>query len=198
MHTGDAAAARALAEHNVRLFPKDVDAIVTNAAGCGSGIKEYGLLFGGTDLAAEAEAYARRTRDVSEFLDDIGLLDPGPLPAPMTVAYHDACHLAHAQGVVGAPRRLLKAIPNLTVREIPEGDICCGSAGTYNIEQPELAAKLGERKARNILKTDAQAVVMGNIGCMVQIEKMLADAGKPMPVMHTLELLSAAYRAAQA
>jgi glycolate oxidase iron-sulfur subunit len=197
MHTGDAAAARELAEHNLRVFPKDVDAILTNAAGCGSGIKEYGLLFGGTDLAAEAEAYARRTRDVSEFLDDIGLLEPGPLPAPMTVAYHDACHLAHAQGVVGAPRRLLKAIPNLTVREIPEGDICCGSAGTYNIEQPELAAKLGERKARNILKTDAQAVVMGNIGCMVQIEKMLADASKPMPVMHTLELLSAAYRAAQ-
>ncbi len=193
MHTGDDASARALAENNLRVFPKDVDAIITNAAGCGSGIKEYGLLFRGTPRAEEATAYAKRSRDVSEFLDELGLVQPGALPEALTVAYHDACHLAHAQGVVGAPRRLLQAVPNLTLREIPEGDICCGSAGTYNIEQPELARQLGERKTRNILKTDAQAIVMGNIGCMVQIENMLAAVGNPLPVLHTMEVLARAY-----
>jgi glycolate oxidase iron-sulfur subunit len=193
MHTGDASSARKLAEHNLDAFPTDVDAILTNAAGCGSGIKEYKLLFQGHPRAEAAIAYANRTRDVSEFLDDLGLIAPSPLQEPMTIAYHDACHLAHAQGVIGAPRRLLKAIANVTLREIPEGEICCGSAGTYNIEQPELAQQLGERKARNVLKTDAQAVVMGNIGCMVQIEKMLAAAGKPLPVLHTMEILALAY-----
>jgi glycolate oxidase iron-sulfur subunit len=193
MHTGDDASARRLAEHNLRVFPKDVDAVITNAAGCGSGMKEYGLLFRGSSLEAEGRAYAERTRDVSEFLDELGLIAPGALPEPLIVAYHDACHLAHAQGVVGAPRRLLSTIPNLALREIPEGEICCGSAGTYNIEQPELANQLGERKARNVLKTDAQALVTGNIGCMVQIERNLAAAGRPMPVVHTTELLARAY-----
>lgn len=193
LHTGDDASARKLAEHNLRAFPKDVDAIVTNAAGCGSGMKEYGLLFRGTPLAAEGRACAERTRDVSEFLDELGLLAPGPLAEPLIVAYHDACHLAHAQGVVGAPRRLLAGIPNLTVCEIPEGEICCGSAGTYNIEQPELANRLGERKARNVMKTDAQALITGNIGCMIQIERNLDAAGRPMPVLHTMEILARAY-----
>jgi glycolate oxidase iron-sulfur subunit len=193
MHTGDMPAARALARHNLGVFPDDVDAILTNAAGCGSGVKEYGLLFRGTEHADKATAYAKKSRDVSEFLDELGLITPGALPEPLVAAYHDACHLAHAQGVVGAPRRLLAAISNLTVREIPEGEICCGSAGTYNIEQPEIANTLGERKARNIQRTGAQAVISGNIGCMVQIEKHGAALGAPLKVLHTMQVLAAAF-----
>ena len=116
------------------------------------------------------------------------------LREPLTVAYHDACHLAHAQKVTSQPRKLLAAIPNLKVVEIPEGEICCGSAGTYNIEQPVLAKQIGERKAGNILSTEAQAVVMGNIGCMMQIKTHLSAQGKPLPVWHTMELLDRAYQ----
>jgi len=186
MHTGDGDGARTLAQVNLDVFDlSDVDAVITNAAGCGSGMKEYGLLFKGTPYAEKANAFAAKVRDISEFLDALGMLDPKPLPQPMKVAYHDACHLAHAQGVVGAPRRLLQRIPNLTLVEIPEGELCCGSAGSYNIEQPEIAAQLGERKARNIAKVAPEAVVTGNIGCMVQIGK---HSG--LPVYHTLEILA--------
>ncbi len=167
--------------------------LITNAAGCGSGMKEYELLFKGTRFEHRAEAFAAKVKDVSEFLDSLGLIDPKPLPAALTVAYHDACHLAHAQGITSAPRRLLSAIPNLTLTEIPEGDICCGSAGTYNIEHPAIANELGERKATNILKTPAQAVATGNIGCLIQIRNKLRAAGKPLPVEHTMELLARGY-----
>lgn len=192
MHTGDAESARRLAERNLRAFPRDVDAIVSNAAGCGSAMKEYELLFRGTTAEDEARAFAHKVKDVSELLDEIGLREMRPLPQPLTVAYHDACHLAHAQGIWGAPRRLLKAIPNLTLVEIPEGEICCGSAGTYNIEHPDIADQLGARKARNILSTAAQAVATGNIGCLVQIRTHLKRAGRPLPVMHTMEIVAEA------
>ncbi len=192
MHTGDAEGARRLAEKNLRTFPRDVDAIVSNAAGCGSAMKEYELLFRGAPPEDDARAFAHRVKDVSEFLDELGPREMRPLPQPLTVAYHDACHLAHAQGIWGAPRRLLKAIPNLTLVEIPEGEICCGSAGTYNIEHPDIADQLGERKARNILATGAEAVATGNIGCLVQIRMHLKRAGRPLPVMHTMEILAQA------
>lgn len=188
MHTGDAASARSLALNNLNAFDLEtVDAVITNAAGCGSGMKEYGLLFKGTPHAAKARAFAAKVRDVSEFLDALGLIELKPLPQPMRLAYHDACHLAHAQGVVGAPRRLLQRIPNLTLVEIPEGELCCGSAGTYNIEQPAIADELGARKARNIAKVSPDAIATGNIGCMVQIGK---HAG--LPVYHTMEILGMA------
>ena len=132
-------------------------------------------------------------RDVSEFLADLGTVEPRGLEAPLTVAYHDACHLAHAQAITAAPRKLLRAVPNLTLVEIEEGDLCCGSAGTYNIEQPEMAAVLGERKARHVLATGAQAVVMGNIGCIVQIRTHLARLQQPLAVLHTMEILDRAY-----
>ncbi|MBP7998679.1 MAG: glycolate oxidase subunit GlcF [Chloroflexi bacterium] len=193
MHTGQAQQARALARHNLSVFPADVDALVTNAAGCGSGMKEYGLLFTGEPEAAQAEALARRTKDVSEFLAELGLRPPAPLPSPLKVAYHDACHLAHAQGVRSAPRTLLQQIPGLTLLEIPENDLCCGSAGTYNLEHPALAEQLGQRKANNVWQTAPEAVVMGNIGCMVQISRHLAAANHPLPVYHTMELLALAY-----
>jgi glycolate oxidase iron-sulfur subunit len=194
LHIGEAGQAQALARRNLAAFPADVDAIVTNAAGCGSGMHEYPLLFAGERDLPHAEAFSRCVRDISVFLAELGLTPPDGLPEPITVAYHDACHLAHAQGVTAEPRRLLAAIPNLRLVEIPEAELCCGSAGTYNLEQPELAAQIGERKARNILSTGAQAIVTGNIGCMTQIRTHLAALGKPLPVWHTIEMLDAAYR----
>ena len=142
LHTGDAAGAQKLARHNLRLFPQDVDAIITNAAGCGSGMKEYGLLFKGATDEAAADAFTRKVKDVSVLLAEIGLQPPPPLSTPIKIAYHDACHLAHAQSVTAAPRQLLRAIPNVTLLEIPQSEICCGSAGTYNLEQPEVAEQL--------------------------------------------------------
>ena len=191
MHTGAADQARALARHNFDAFNLDeVDAVVTNAAGCGSGMHEYALLFAGEPEEQAAREFAEKVQDVTVFLDELGIESPPALPAPMTVAYHDACHLAHAQGVTDAPRRLLAAVPNLSLVPIPEGEICCGSAGSYNIEQPEIAAQLGQRKAEAILGTGAQAVVTGNIGCMTQIDSHLQRLGKPLPIFHTVELLN--------
>jgi glycolate oxidase iron-sulfur subunit len=197
MHTGEADMARALAHRNLRAFPLDgLDAILTNTAGCGSAMKEYGLLFKGQAEADQARAFARRVRDVSEFLADLGLNPPPPLPQPVHLAYHDACHLAHAQGAALPPRQLLRQIPNLVVVDIPESELCCGSAGVYNLEQPAIAAALGQRKARNIVRTGAAAVAMGNIGCMVQVRAHLERLGQPLPVLHTLEVLDRAYRQA--
>ncbi len=193
MHTGEANQARQLARANLKLFPGDVDAIITNAAGCGSGMREYGLLFAGEPEESAAQAFAAQVRDVSVFLDALGLEPPPPLAQPLTVAYHDACHLAHAQRVTSQPRHLLAAIPNVTLKEIVDGELCCGSAGTYNLEQPELAHELGERKATNIHNTGAEAVVTGNIGCMTQIENHLHSQGHPLPVWHTMQLLDQAY-----
>jgi glycolate oxidase iron-sulfur subunit len=193
MHQGEQDRARLQAGKNLRVFPEDVDAVITNAAGCGSGMREYGLLFAGLSEEEAARRLAERTMDVSVFLAQLGLVAPPPLPEPLTVAYHDACHLAHAQAVTAQPRQLLRAIPNLTLVEIPEGELCCGSAGTYNIEQPEIAARLGQRKAANILKTAADAVVAGNIGCLVQIKTHLQRQGKPLPIYHTMQVLDLAY-----
>jgi glycolate oxidase iron-sulfur subunit len=190
MHSGAADQARAFARRNLRAFPGDVDAILTNAAGCGSGMKEYPLLFKGLPEETAAAAFARQVQDVSVFLSQLGIKTPPPLPESLKIAYHDACHLAHAQGVHAAPRELLRSIPNLTLLEIAEGEMCCGSAGTYNLDQPEIASELGQRKARNILATGADAVATGNIGCMTQIQ---AHLERPLPVFHTMEVLDRAY-----
>jgi glycolate oxidase iron-sulfur subunit len=196
LHTGEEQRARQLARHNLRAFPADVDAILTNAAGCGSGMKEYGLLFKGTADEEKASAFARRVKDVSAFLAELGIQSPPPLAQAIKLAYHDACHLAHAQGVTEAPRRLLRSVPNVTLLEIPSSEICCGSAGTYNVEQPEVAEKLGRRKAENILTTGCDAIAAGNIGCIVQIGAHLSQLNKPLPIYHTLEILDRAYRQA--
>jgi glycolate oxidase iron-sulfur subunit len=193
MHTGELGMARAQGRRNLDAFPGDVDAILTNAAGCGSGMKEYALIFKGTDLEAQAGAFSNRVMDVSVFLDELGLVGQFEFKGDLKLAYHDACHLAHAQGVTAAPRRLLAKIPYLELLAIPEGELCCGSAGTYNIEQPELARQLGERKVQHILSTGAQAVATGNIGCMVQLRTHLASLGQLIPVWHTMEVLDLAY-----
>ncbi len=197
MHTGDASSARSLAAVNLGLFPEDLTAIITNAAGCGSGIKEYKLLFRGASLEEKATHFAERVQDISQFLNSIELIPMKPLVKPTRVAYHDACHLAHAQGITSAPRRILGQIPGLELCEIPDGEICCGSAGTYNIEQPEIARKLGAAKAQHIATLNVDAVAMGNIGCMVQIQNHLGRLGETeqtIPVLHTIELLDRAYR----
>lgn len=194
LHNGDADQARRLAARNFNAIPDDVDAVITNAAGCGSGIREYPLLFRGDRLEDEAQSFSSRVKDVSVFLDELGLEgDPPPLSAVMKVAYHDACHLAHAQGIRSAPRKLLERIPNLTVMELMDGETCCGSAGTYNLEQPEIANRLGANKAAVIERLQPDAVAAGNVGCLMQIESHLRRRNSTLPVLHTVELLDRAY-----
>jgi glycolate dehydrogenase iron-sulfur subunit len=196
LHVGDGIRARRRAAALVRSFPRDVDAVVTNAAGCGSTMKEYGEVFAGEADSPDVSRFAGQVRDVSEFLDAVGLTAPPPEARPRLVAYHDACHLAHGQGIRRAPRALLAHIPHLRVAEIPEGDVCCGSAGLYNLEHPGIASDLGARKAQTILATGAEAIVAGNIGCLVQIATHLRRLGSPLPVLHTMQLLDRAYTGA--
>jgi glycolate oxidase iron-sulfur subunit len=179
LHAGLASRGAALAQHNARVFPADVDAIITNAAGCGSAMKE--------------QPYAAPVGDVAEFLDALGLRTPLALEQPMTVAYHDACHLSHGQGIRAAPRRLLQQVANLTLVEIDDGEMCCGSAGLYNLEQPVAAAALGRLKAAAIAATGAGMVAAGNVGCLTQIE-----AYANIPVWHTVELLDLGLAGGQA
>ena len=193
-HTGAARQAKMLCRLNLRAFPRDVDAVLTNAAGCGSGMREYGLWLRGEPDEPDAEALARRVKDVSAFLMELGPVAPGPLAAPLRVAYHDACHLVHAQHVRSQPRQLLAMVAGLELVELPDGEICCGSAGTYNLDQPAIAAELGRRKAQAVLSTGAQVVAAGNIGCLVQIALHLGSQGRSLPVYHTMEILDAAYR----
>jgi glycolate oxidase iron-sulfur subunit len=184
MHAGRAGQARRLARRNLDAFGDGVDAVVVNAAGCGSGMREYGLLFAGERDEERARALAARVVDVSAFLDDLGLVTP-PAERPLRVAYHDACHLAHAQRVREAPQRLLRAAGHEVV--VPdEWELCCGSAGTYNVERPETAAELGARKAANLRATGADVVAAGNIGCLTQIARYLE-----VPVRHTVQILDA-------
>lgn len=193
-HAGHASQARALARRNLDVFPTDIDAIVVNAAGCGSAMQEYSLVFAGEPDHGRARAFAARVLDVSVFLDELGVLPPPALEQPIRVAMHDACHLCHAQQVRDAPRRLLRAIAGLHLVELEDGERCCGSAGTYNIEQPEIAASLGRRKAQAIGSASCDFVASGNIGCMVQIRRYLGDhTTHGAPVLHTMQILAAAY-----
>ena len=194
LHMGEERRGIAQARSNLGLFPAGVDAVVTNAAGCGSAMKEYGELLSGSAEEEAAAGFSARVKDVSEFLSEIGVKAPPALPQPLTVAYHGACHLEHAQGITAEPRALLESIPNVTLIEIADGEMCCGSAGTYNIEQPRIADQLGKMKAGNVIETGAQAVVAGNIGCIVQLRSHLLRAGAPTRVHHTVELLDLAYR----
>ena len=193
MHVGEEGAACAAARRNLAAFPEDVDAIITNAAGCGSGIKEYPLLFQGQPEAERAKSFAGRATDVCAFLDKLGFKPPPALPRKMKIAYHDACHLAHAQRVRAAPRRLLGLVPGLELVEPAEWELCCGSAGTYNLEQPQTAHALGRRKAKNLLATGAELIATGNIGCLAQIDAHLRRLGRPLPILHTAEVLARAY-----
>ncbi len=192
-HTGDLPAAQRFARRNIAAFPDDVDAILTNAAGCGSSMQEYHLVLRGTDVEGRADTFRRRVVDVSSFLGRLGL---STLPGPnhkQRVAYHDACHLSHAQNVSAEPRQLLRAIPGLELLELADAHFCCGSAGSYNLDQPEIAASLGQKKAQAILATGAQIVASGNIGCLNQIRLHLAKLGSAVHVRHTMQVLRDAY-----
>ena len=195
MHVGEEGQALRLARQMIDLFEKaQVDAVIINAAGCGSNVKEYGhLLRDDTEYAARAKAFAAKCRDISEFLAE---LEPRATrhPLRLRVAYHDACHLQHAQGVRTQPRMLLRRIPELELLEIPESAICCGSAGIYNLVQPDAAAELGDRKASHVVTLNADMVVSGNPGCLLQLQSALARAGQKLPVRHIVELLDASIR----
>jgi len=191
IHGGRSRPARRAARRTMESFA-DFDAVVTNAAGCGSGMREYPLLLAGEPDESAARDFAERVVDVSVFLDELGLVEP-TAATPMRIAYHDACHLAHAQGVRAAPRRLLEAAGH-EVLTPPEWEVCCGSAGTYNLERPATAAELGRRKADNILALDADIVAAGNIGCLAQIRTHLAARQSDLEVVHTVAVLDRAYR----
>lgn len=193
LHVGEDERALKLARNNLTAFPNDVDAIIITAAGCGSGIKEYGLLFKGFPEETQARQLSNKAQDISTYLAMLDLVPPPALKKPLKVAYQDACHLLHGQGIHDAPRHLLAQIPNLDIVNIDEPGMCCGSAGTYNIEQPEIARELGERKVRNILESSADVVVSGNIGCITQIRNHLAQQEKSLPVLHLAQLLDYAY-----
>jgi Fe-S oxidoreductase len=195
VHAGEEELAAQLARQTIEVFEKaQVDTIIINAAGCGSNVKEYGhLLRDDPKYAARAKAFAAKCRDVSEFLDE---LEPRATcqALRLRVAYHDACHLQHAQGIRLQPRAVLARIPQLELLEIPEAAICCGSAGIYNLVQPEAAAELGDRKANHITALDADMVVSANPGCLLQLQSALARAGQKLPVRHFVELLDASIR----
>ncbi|HEY6469678.1 MAG TPA: heterodisulfide reductase-related iron-sulfur binding cluster [Candidatus Dormibacteraeota bacterium] len=173
-----------------------VDRIVVNTAGCGSAMKEYGALLADDPLWAErAVAFSAKVRDVMEVLAELEVQAPGRLhPLPARVAYHDACHLAHAQGVRSQPRTVLRRIPGLELVEITESDVCCGSAGIYNLVAPRAADDLGNRKAANVAAARADFLTAGNGGCLLQIQAALRRSGHPLPVLHPVELVDASLR----
>jgi glycolate oxidase iron-sulfur subunit len=193
-HVGNGPMAQKQARLNLKAFEVDCDFVLSNAAGCGSGLKEYALILKGAPEEQEAERFISKVRDISEFLAEVGLVSPPSFKHPVRIAYHDACHLAHAQGVTSAPRELLKSIGKLEVAELENAEVCCGSAGTYNIDQPEMANELGKRKAETVIKTGCSAVVTGNIGCIVQLHQSLGKLGHPLPVLHTIQVLDKAYQ----
>ncbi len=192
-HVGDAQHAAKLAKHNLDAFGSLPDAILTTAAGCGSGMHEYPLMLAGDAGEEDAQRFAQRVMDVSVFLNRLELEEMA-VERPLRIAYHDACHLAHAQRVRQPPRELLRRIKGVTLVELTDAEFCCGSAGTYNIDQPEIAAELGARKAQAVIAADCDLVALGNIGCQVQIEQHLRRAGSSIPVLHVVQILDRVQR----
>jgi glycolate oxidase iron-sulfur subunit len=194
MHSGREDEAQAYARAMIDTFENaGVDSVVVNVAGCGSSMKEYGhLLRDDAEYAERAAAFSAKVRDLSELLVELGPVAERK-PLEMSVAYHDACHLAHAQGIRAQPRKSLGEVPGLQLREIAEAEICCGSAGIYNLIQPEPARELGDRKAGNVLATGADLLVTSNPGCMLQIRASLSGRGE-VPMAHIAEVLDASIR----
>ena len=200
-HNGEIEWAREMARRNIDAFDLDsLDAIITNAAGCGSHLKHYDeLLAHDPRYAGRARQWSAKVRDIHEWLVAIGLrasasqlstLNSQPLP----VTYHEACHLCHGQKISSAPREVLASIPGLQLVELPEATWCCGSAGIYNITQPEMSAKLLDRKMTNIAKTGARVVASANPGCCVQLEAGARERGEALEIVHPITLLARAYR----
>jgi len=196
LHAGASEPARDFADRNLAAFDDEgVDAVIVNVAGCGAMLKDYGHHWHDAQQGAR-ERFAHKVRDISQFLDELGLVPPtGELRLKAT--YHDACHLGHAQKVTEAPRRLLEQIPGLDLRELPETELCCGAAGTYNLTQPEMAGRLSRRKFENIKRTGARVVVTGNAGCLLQIAREARQQGERLAVVHPMDLLDLSYRGEQ-
>jgi glycolate oxidase iron-sulfur subunit len=187
LHSGREDEAAAFARRTIATFERaGVDAVVVNSAGCGSAMKEYRRLLGDVPDGF-------KVRDLAEFLAELGPVAPRH-PLPVTAAYHDACHLAHAQRITGQPRELLRAIPELSLVELADAGNCCGSAGVYNRVQPEAAAELGARKAEAVLAAGAPVVISANPGCSLQIAAAVAGRGGHVTVAHTAEVLDASIR----
>jgi glycolate oxidase iron-sulfur subunit len=196
IHAGEMDRGRAFAIHNIIAFEESgADFYVVNAAGCGSALKEYGGLFADDPAWAErARAFSAKVRDVLELLDELGLV-PGLGRVDAVVTYQEPCHLAHAQRITAAPRRLLAAIPGVVVREMRESSLCCGSAGIYNLTQPEMSARLRQRKVDCILEVDPQIVATANPGCALQLNVGIEQNGRTIGVKHIVELLDESYAA---
>ena len=192
-HTGYEPEAQALARETIAAF-EGCDVVAVNAAGCGSGMKEYDHLLADDPAWAErARSFTAKVRDVHELLAEHEPRAPRH-PLPLRVAYHDPCHLAHAQGVREQPRAVLREIPGLVLLEPPEWELCCGSAGIYNLVEPEAAADLAARKVDNLLATGAEAIAAANPGCALQIDAELRRRGRRLPIWHPMELLSLSLR----
>lgn len=204
-HNGEVDTARDMARRNIDAMERsagsldDLDAIITNAGGCGSHLKHYDhLLHDDPRYAARAREWTAKVKDVHEFLSAIGTLKPTGAGTEQVVTYHESCHLCHGQKITKQPRELLKLIPGLKLVELPESSWCCGSAGVYNITQPEMSAKLLDRKMANIAKTGAKCVANGNPGCSVQLEAGVRACGSDLEIAHPITLLARAYRAESA
>ncbi|MFG0332341.1 MAG: (Fe-S)-binding protein [Maioricimonas sp. JB049] len=201
-HSGASEPAMERADANAAAFPvEEVDAIIVNVAGCGAMLRDYPHI--AHELSPENAGrhaaltkFSAKIRDISEFLMELGPVPPTH-EVPLTATYHDACHLCHAQQVRQQPRDLLELVPGVKLVPLPESDICCGAAGSYNLTEPEMSDRLGQRKLRNIRSTDAKAVISGNAGCTLQIQAMLRDDGASIPVLHPVEILARGYGAEQ-
>ncbi|MDX2098935.1 MAG: heterodisulfide reductase-related iron-sulfur binding cluster, partial [Leptolyngbyaceae cyanobacterium bins.59] len=200
-HQGQEAQSQALARQMIDQFEHTgVDAIVVNASGCGHTLKEYGsILQDDPDYADRARHFVSKVRDVQEFLAEVGLTAPlSPLSdRPLTLVYQDACHMIHGQKISVQPRQLLRQIPGVQLREPIDAALCCGSAGVYNILQPEVAEELGRQKVENLLNTGASIIASANIGCYVQITRHLTLQNREVPVIHPMQLLDFSIRGMQ-
>jgi glycolate oxidase iron-sulfur subunit len=196
-HNGELEMARQLARRSIDQFPPEqFDAIISNAAGCGSHLKHYGPLLADDPVyRARATQWDAKLQDIHQWLAAIGLTPPGPGAAPQTVTYHEACHLCHGQKITAQPRQLLRAIPNLTLIELPESAWCCGSAGIYNLLQPDMANQLLDRKLERIVSTRAAVVAAANPGCLAHLANGLRRQNLRLRLVHPITLLAEAYRA---
>jgi glycolate oxidase iron-sulfur subunit len=192
-HAGSGEPARQFADANVAAFDtKDLDAVIVNVAGCGAMLKDYGHHWHDERRDGRGQ-FASKVKDIHEFLDALGPVPPtGELH--LVATYHDACHLGHAQRIREAPRRLLGMIPGLELRELPESELCCGAAGTYNLTEPEMAGRLSRRKLKNVLSTGANVVVTANAGCLLQILREAREQRERLTVVHPMDLLDLSYR----
>ena len=205
-HNGEWSLAQQLARRNIDQFPPEkFDAIITNAGGCGSHLKHYAHLLADHPVYTKrAELWDTKVKDIHEWLAEIKIRNPQPVlrsghaKEDLTVTYHESCHLTHGQKVVSQPRELLRAIPGLKLVELPEGNWCCGSAGIYNLTQPEMAGQLLDRKIKHIKSTGATTVATGNPGCLLQLIGGAAKEGLKLRVVHPITLLAEAYRAEKA